>query len=104
MIKVSPEQWATLSIMSFIAGCIIMGAIVYFVMKNIYERKRRKPTPFLESVLRRYSDMMYDERYAKITDRELIKMLRDTAFIALWLSTEASLRLTRKVAKEEKKP
>lgn len=103
MIKFTPFQLQILTIGSIMLGVILGVAATYFIMKNIADRKKRRPTPFIESILRRYTDLMYDERYAKISDRQLIQMLRDNAFVVLWLATEASARLMRKVEKTEEK-
>ena len=107
MIKMYPNQWLTLAIGVFVVGCLIAAAVTFFVMRNLREReieqekKNKKTTPFIESVINRYASVMFDERYTKLTDRELIKMLRDTIWISLWLAHEASLRLTKKVERAE---
>lgn len=107
MIKMYPNQWLTIAVGMFVVGFIVAAAITFFVMRNLREREiniekqKKRSTPFIESVINRYASVMFDERYVKLTDRELIKMLRDTIWISLWLAHEASLRLTKKIERAE---
>lgn len=101
----SPLQILELVGLTALAFSLVGGTAVYFIMKNIHENKRRKPTPFIQSIIARYGDIMYDERFAKMPDREFIKLLKDSGWVMLWLVWEANIRLMKKVEKaEEKKP
>ena len=106
MINATPFEWAQYALISFLGGVAIAGLATFFIMRNIQERKRRRPTPIIQSMIHRYGDILYDERFTKMPDREFIKLLRDSGWVILWLIIEASIRLMKKTEKTEaeKKP
>lgn len=79
------------------AGAGIVVLIAYFIGRN---KKERKPKPLLMTLLNRYGDMLYDGRFAELTNREFSNQLRDAAMILLWLVMEAVIRLNKKMPKE----
>lgn len=100
MIKIPLVQWQIGILLGIVLGAFLGAMAVYFIAKNHYERKKRRPTPMLESFIRRFGDAVYDDRYTKMTDREFVNLLRSTATMSLLLYQEASVRLMRKVEKD----
>lgn len=89
--------------LTFIAGILLTILVCWAIYDRMKKSKTKRTTPFIQSILSRYTDLMYDEKYSRVSDREFIKLLRDTALVMLWLVIEASIRLTKKVEKAEEK-
>jgi hypothetical protein len=103
VINNDPGKIIAAILFALVIGGAFVGIAEYFIFDWLNKKNKKRITPFIQSILSRYTDLMYDEKYSRVSDREFIKLLRDTALVMLWLVIEASVRLTRRMEKEAKK-